>query len=368
MITAHFADPHARGKDLPAFSAQWNAAIDICISEHVDAVLIAGDVFDKYSHGDRYATTDDVQVAVVEPLMRLQKHNPGCRVIVVPGDHDLQGPGHKNALAILRTVPGCTVVDYPQRIDLACATPGGEGIVVVAVPWQWSPDANAERDIMDNVVSNFGAPERQVLLSHLEVDGLKMTSNQVAEPKQSTDARQFSVRRKFLDDLNVGHLALGNYHIRGNGMIGALRQLNFGECGNPAGFEIRNWTTGETEWHELDAAPRYWQKTVTSDAQLQELLAERRDLFDHYWITADGFIPDPNQYARADKLGIRLDHWKPREERKRRVQELPDSILGDSNRADLINTWAKTQDPVIDDAETDRLIKLYNDTRQEVAP
>lgn len=109
----HTADLHigARRLENPAlsgdFSAGWNQAVDLALAEKADAVVIAGDLFDR-------ARIDPTQLENVEPgLIRLRE--AGVVVLAVEGNHDTltESPDFRSWLSYLAGQGLLTLLKIP---------------------------------------------------------------------------------------------------------------------------------------------------------------------------------------------------------------------------------------------------------------
>lgn len=112
MKFAHLADAHLGGWREPklrdANARSFNACIDRCITERVDFVIIAGDLFNTSMPG-----IDALRVAV-QKLKELQAaHIP---VYFIPGSHDAS-PSGKTMLDVLEDAGLCTNVVRGEIVD-----------------------------------------------------------------------------------------------------------------------------------------------------------------------------------------------------------------------------------------------------------
>ena len=249
-LIAMTADWHADGKTLEILRRQLAAMVSECNTRGVDLLCVAGDVFESSSIEDRHGSTGYIARGVIEELQKLQ-----CRVLMIPGNHDAAGAGSADALHIFTerlTVGGCTVIHAPQWViceDL--------DLDVLCVPWDWSgapfPDPWRQDD------APFRSDNKTLLLAHVQIGGAVMNGGHTCPDEPS----KFQISRADLEALPFDRFALGDFHKRQDltdgrgGYIGALRQCNFGEEGNPAGFEIWDTEAGDFEWIELDEAPRH---------------------------------------------------------------------------------------------------------------
>lgn len=326
MKVASFADLHARGKDLQAFRAQWEAALAECVKRKVDLITIAGDIFDRSNIADPHASTGAIVRAVKNPMRGL-----GIDFLIIPGNHDKAGPASQDALTVFDSMPGVTVVREPKVVRVG-------SIDFYCLPWGWDkiPDSGIDYFLAtpDPFTSNI------VLLAHVQVMGAKMAERKTCE------GGSFCLARDWPGFANYDRIILGDFHCRQDlfdgrgGYVGALRQLNFGDDGNPAGFEIWDSETGKVEWIELDHAPRF--RTITvMDA---ESIPEPRDN-ERLRIYCQNFSPSAAITTAPEHATTTFIPKMPETERVQRVK-VPAGILDDS--AGLLALWAGTQNPLIE--------------------
>lgn len=249
------ADWHARGKDLDAFERQLAALVDDCNARGVDLLCVAGDIFDNSAIQDPHASTGAIARAILAQMRRLENTD----LLMIPGNHDCAGSGSADALNIFGENRRAKIVRTPKWMVY-----DRHGFAAYCVPWDWSGAAFPAKDAMfspeyEAILAN---KQKTLLLAHVQVAGATMNgvNGGLACPEGTG---KFQISRADLAALPFDHVALGDFHKRQDltdgrgGYIGALRQCNFGEEGNPAGFEIWDTETGAVEWLELDAAPRH---------------------------------------------------------------------------------------------------------------
>ena len=121
MLIAHFADTHLGAKPYgytwfyQALLDHFEAAVERALEEHVDAVVIAGDVFDKPRPPNMaIKRLIDVAAKIVEK---------GARLYVVLGEHDLVKTGSDIVPELL--VPGIRILGYGGGGFRDCFSAGG---------------------------------------------------------------------------------------------------------------------------------------------------------------------------------------------------------------------------------------------------
>ncbi|MGE0493234.1 MAG: metallophosphoesterase [Vulcanimicrobiota bacterium] len=227
----------------------------------VEQVLCAGDVFDDARAFDRYAHPGTLTRSFVEPVEKA-----GLPWLVVEGNHDQAGPAQKGALHVMRGHHLVRVVTRPQVVPL------GSDVAVACLPWAsrahfmsqhayLSPEEQddtfreAQLQLLQWFRLELDKPHMQgrfsVLLGHCEVAG---STNRY---KFILPGSTFNFSAIDLENVGCNLIALGHYHLRQGHYIGALRQLNHGEEGNPTGWQFVDTQTGERRFVEVDC-PRYY--------------------------------------------------------------------------------------------------------------
>jgi len=238
-------DWHIDGKTADAIIAQAAAMAAVCKRREVEVVLHAGDMYNRPMIGNESASTGkllDVANTAIAAFGENVFH------LMIPGNHDSSGASQEDALHHFDLIPNVRVARGIQAVNYG-------GVRVLCVPWSWRGES-AEQAMTGVAEEAGGAAD--ILLAHVEVVGARMGGVHTCDPV----AGKWQVSRAFLDSLPVRHVALGHFHARqslcpAGGYVGALTQLNFGDEGNPAGFEIWDSATGSTEWINLDAAPKH---------------------------------------------------------------------------------------------------------------
>ncbi|NQU43205.1 metallophosphoesterase [bacterium] len=345
MRIAITADWHLRGKDLDAAREQLAALVMGCVEREVRMVCVAGDVFDRPSIGDNYASTGAVAEVGIRAVAELTKH--GIEVLMIPGNHDMSGAGSADALHVFDGMPLVNIDRKPGVVD--CGS-----LDIVAIPWSWTGED--PEMVIRNTVGDSRQGIKQLLLAHVQVTGGRMNGSFTCESKPG----KWQVSRKFLSTLPVSHIALGDFHARQDaagkkgGYVGALRQLNFGEEDNQAGFEVWDSETGITEWVELEAAPTYRTVKVQTPEDMLFLGGIRPN--EHLKVRATGDV-DMSEVKRIEAQGVTVEQVVDREERVRRA-DVPEGILDKPH--DMIRLWAGIQDPPINDYRKAQMLALYD--------
>ena len=328
MIIANTGDWHLRGKDLDAARAQLLEMTRECRARGVTLVTIAGDVFDRDNIGDNHVRTGGVEEVGIEAITALT--DGGIEVLMILGNHDIAGVGSADALHCFDNRPLVSIVREPRVVELT------DGLFMACAPWSW---AGGDAEAAITALMPFNA-----LLAHVQVTGARMSGAFTCEAKPGA----WQVSRAFLEDIPaVRHIALGDFHARQNlaggrgGYVGALRQLNFGEEGNPAGFELWDSETGAVEWVELSAAPRY--RTITVPAGQTCAAVEPSDA-ERLRYRFEGGPPDPVLVAELENAGYSVESIVTAVERVRRA-EVPAGIA--SNPHAMIDLFASVAEPPI---------------------
>jgi exonuclease SbcD len=250
MRFLHTADWHVgkqiRGRSrLDEFEAALDQVVEVAVEERVDAVLVAGDL---YEHG---APSPEADALVFEALVRLRAE--GVRVVAIPGNHD--SPARLEALTTLLAPLGIAVVPRVRR-------PGEGGIVeipsrdgtelaqVACVPFvperrfadaaalfesteSWYASyAEGMGELLAAMARGFRPGAVHVLLAHLYTDGALLGGGE----RELTIGMAYAVSPSRLPG-TAAYVALGHVHrpqrVRGAPTAaryaGSLIQLDFGE-------------------------------------------------------------------------------------------------------------------------------------------
>mgnify|MGYP006267106751 CR=1 FL=1 len=93
------------------FTSSFSFVIDFALKEHVDAILMCGDVFDRIDPANR------VRKDVLDSLMKVTDH--GIKVVIIGGNHDTPRlPGSASPLQLLDHINGVYVFHRPSSEPL----------------------------------------------------------------------------------------------------------------------------------------------------------------------------------------------------------------------------------------------------------
>ncbi len=344
------ADPHFRGSDLPDLMNQFLAIEDVAHKVNVDHIMVAGDVFDSSSVGDRNAPTGEIAGAAITAFSRLAKIAP---VHIIDGQHDRKSATRVSAIQVLSGIKGVTLYTNPYTMRFGIGA--GEAEVIYA-PWSYGCMEDDIRQIVDTIGPK--TYQKRLLLAHCQVYGASLTKLKAHEEKGTS-----TLTREFLEEMEFDHLALGDFHRRQEvlegkgGYIGALRQMDYGEEGNPMGVEVWDSDTDETEWFELTNCRGY----RTLPVKPESLTAENIGIMNHSnWHTklmCNGFRLDPQLIREFEAVnGNKIEEIVEVPERERRAEKAPDDLL--FNDTELIAYWNKHQTEPFDAVELKELTDL----------
>ena len=272
MRLLHTADWHA-GRTLgrrsldEGLSKTLQQLVDYAVREKVDAVLLAGDVF------EHTRPTPQSQELVYETLLRLwHERIPVC---LVAGNHDsvgqwqALGPLFKLAdvhiSSVLSTRGICTLktrsgplhlatLPWPSERLLAPLALSGNDEDQLKMSW-----ADRVRQLVQVLCQQLPGDGPRLLLGHLMINGSVPSSSQRALTIADTYAVSSEIFPNFLNYVALGHVhkpqvvaAPVKSHY-----AGSLRPLDFGEAGQARGFcrvEVGVGRATEVEFIELPAA------------------------------------------------------------------------------------------------------------------
>lgn len=293
MKLALIGDLHFRDKALADIAGAWERTLERCEKEKVSGLLQAGDIFDSFNIAGRQASFGTVFDAFSQPLLKSRTGE----TIVIRGNHDSAGPGQKDALVPLDGYKGIRVAHVPQVIQM-------DGYAVACLPWLTKANLVAKeeyKDLKNNALECAFAQKvaevlsllkedlaqasgYKILLGHCELPGVKVVGDHYLI------GGSFELDRGLLERVGADRIVLGHIHKRQGWYLGALTQLNFGDEGNPTGFEILETEIGESKFIEVDS-PRYFTVAVeeykSEDYRPQDYIKVRGKEFP----TGDGLFP-----------------------------------------------------------------------------
>jgi exonuclease SbcD len=255
MRLLHTADWHVgkqiRGRSrMDEFEAALDQVVGIAVDEGVDAVLVAGDVY------EHRAPAPEADGLVFDALLRLR--DAGIRVVLVPGNHD--SPARFEALAKLLLPLGIVVVprvrrpeaggivEVPSRDGSELAQVGcvpfvperrfGDAAALFEASESWHQAyAEGMGDLLGAMAAGFRPGAVHVLVAHLFTDGALLGGGE----RELTIGMAYAVAPSRLPG-TAQYVALGHIHrpqrVRGAPTAaryaGSLLQLDFGELSQEA--------------------------------------------------------------------------------------------------------------------------------------
>lgn len=360
MKIAFTADQHARGKDLKDFSTQWAQLWAICRREGVSHIISCGDLFDCQNIGDKNAETGAIVAAVLEPIVldlwdRLYRLPESLTFTdphfhVISGNHDQSAPHRVSAIEVLKSSRSVSVYTELGIHDL------GENVKLCTLPWIYGDMNNALYGLqldLKNTPPEGRKPTHSILVAHAEVMGAALNK---------LKASDHGIDREHRSLATFGKVVFGHFHKRqqlwpNGGYVGALRQLNHGEEGNPAGFEIYDTETRETEWIELNGAPRYCSTRIHSVEELQAF-NPRPDHINR--VICTGFIPPRDIATELEafhRVSVEVEVAKL--ERIDRGADVGEGAF--KNPRSLVGVYDSAQSEQLDEAEMAEVLALYDE-------
>ena len=228
MKFLHTADWHV-GKTLKGRNrlieqrAVLGEIVDIAINERVDALLIAGDVYDTA------APSAEAQKLVNEALLKLVA--AGIEVVVISGNHD-----HARTFEAMRQLMAAARIEYCGAVRSAdeggvhrfTARSTGEQVVVAMVPFvsrryivgseeivTGTPSENAGRyeasmrEIIDSLATAFGPGTVNLVMAHATCTGGLMGGGE----REAQSIFEYHVSAQSFP-INAHYVALGHLHRR----------------------------------------------------------------------------------------------------------------------------------------------------------
>jgi exonuclease SbcD len=320
------------------FAAALDAVVDIAAAENVDAVLVAGDIYDQRS------VSPEADRVIFETLIRLGEHD--VRVVAVPGNHD--SAPRLEALAPLLERVGTVVVPKVRRADGGAlvdvhARDGSESAAVACLPFvsprRFSDAAALFDDVATGFVNfdeNMGVLLRayeqafrpgavNIVLGHMFLSGSEISGSE----RQITVGSEYAVSPSRLPG-TASYIALGHIHkpqritaaTAQTRYCGSLLQLDFGERGQDKSVTIVDVAAGKPP--KVSTIPvKAGRRLLDVEGKLEDLeriAAEVGDAYLRVTLNVERPVPGIADRVRAslpNALDVKLELPQRDEERPR---------------------------------------------------
>lgn len=324
MKIAHIGDIHFSGKHLDKIIWALHQVAEKIDEEQCDIVVLSGDIYDRGNISDRHGSVGTLQNEFLQVLHMISTIPSVKHIFIVKGNHDEVGANQLHALSFLKFVNfAYTIVkvfDEPETFEM-------NGIKIGFLPWinkahfiAKNCPTGASRDECQEMFNE--ATERMLGLFEFRPD----TVNLLFGHCEIAGARQghyvlVGGCYEFIEDqlLATGAdlVRLGHIHKRQGFYAGALVQTNFGEEGNPQGFEIIEFSNK----HDIQCrhvpieSPEFHTLDLEDAGQLEHAEAlirlKTKDFFKLRFHQEQLFIDwrmPPNEQVQIEKLWNRKDH------------------------------------------------------------
>ncbi|HET9723023.1 MAG TPA: exonuclease SbcCD subunit D [Actinomycetota bacterium] len=346
MRFLHTSDWHVgraiRGRSRTGeFAAALEEVVQIALDESVDAVLLAGDVY------EHRAPAPDADAVVFDAFLRLR--DAAIRVVAIPGNHDsalrmealgklLRPIGVEVAPRIRPPAEG-GIVEVPSRdgsevAEVACIpfVPErrfGDAAALFDAGETWYQSyAQGMGELLGAMTAGFAPGRIQIVLGHLFTDGALVTPG--GGERELTIGMAYAVPPSRLPG-TVSYVALGHVHlpqaVKGSPAparyAGSLLQLDFGEAGQRKSVSIVDAAAGRPA--KVREVPLTSGRALADvRGTLDEVIARGGELGDAYlraFVTTDGPVPGIADRVREElpnALDVhlvyeRVDHEPPGE-------------------------------------------------------
>lgn len=336
MRFLHTADWHVgraiRGRSRSEeFAAVLDEVVRIAVDEDVDAVLLAGDIYEHRS------AAPEADALVFDAFIRL--HEAGIRVVTIPGNHDsalrLEALGKLlrpiGVYVAARVAPPDAggIVEVPSRdgseiAEVACVpfVPErrfGDAASLFAAGESWYRSyAQGMGELLGAMAAGFTPGGISVVLAHLFTDGALVTPG--GGERELTIGMAYAVSPSRLP-ADVSYLALGHVHlpqaVKGAGaparFPGSLLQLDFGEAGQRKSVTIVDIEAGKPA-KVREVALSAGRQLRDLRGTLDEVVATAADVGDAYlrvFVATDGPVPgiaDRVREALPNALDVHLEY------------------------------------------------------------
>src|SRR5919197_6476198 len=321
MRFLHTADWHVgrtiRGRSRgPEFEDVLAEVVGIAIQEGVDAVLVAGDLYEHRS------PMPEADALVFEALVRL--HEAAIPVVAIPGNHD--SAIRLEALAMLLRPIGVSlvprvlppdqggIVQIPSRsgdeVALIACVPFvperrfGDAAALFRAPEDWYQSyAEGMGRLLGAMARAFREDRVNVLLAHLFTDGAIPGGGE----HQITIGIEYAISPSRLP-ATASYVALGHVHrpqaVKGapspTRYAGSLLQLDFGETEQTKSVTIVEASAGRPA-KVREVALSSGRRLLDVEGTLDEVLAKGANLADAYlrvFVDTDGPVPGIAEQVR----------------------------------------------------------------------
>lgn len=346
MRFLHTSDWHVgraiRGRSrTEEFAAALEEVVAIAVDENVDAVLLAGDVY------EHRAPSPEADALVFDAFLRLR--DAGIRVVAIPGNHDsalrmealgrLLRPIGVEVAPRIRPPNEGGIVEVPSRdgtqaADVACIpfVPErrfGDAAALFDAGETWYQSyAQGMGDLLGAMTAGFTPGRVQIVLGHLFTDGALVTPG--GGERELTIGIAYAVPPSRLPG-TVSYVALGHVHmpqaVKGSPAptryAGSLLQLDFGEAGQRKSVSVVEAAPGRPA--KVTEVPLSSGRGLADvRGTLDEVIARGRELGDAFlraFVSTDGPVPGIADRVREElpnALDVhlvyeRVDHEPPGE-------------------------------------------------------
>lgn len=316
MRFLHTSDWHVgraiRGRSrTEEFAAALEEVVAIAVDENVDAVLLAGDVY------EHRAPSPEADALVFDAFLRLR--DAGIRVVAIPGNHDsalrmealgrLLHPIGVEVAPRIRPPNEGGIVEVPSRdgtqaADVACIpfVPErrfGDAAALFDAGETWYQSyAQGMGDLLGAMTAGFTPGRVQIVLGHLFTDGALVTPG--GGERELTIGIAYAVPPSRLPG-TVSYVALGHVHmpqaVKGSPAparyAGSLLQLDFGEAGQRKSVSVVEAAPGRPA--KVTEVPLSSGRGLADvRGTLDEVIARGRELGDAFlraFVSTDGPVP-----------------------------------------------------------------------------
>lgn len=308
MRFLHTADWHI-GKRLNSFDlladqqAVFEQIRDVARREHVDALVIAGDVYDR-------ALANEESVEAVNGMIQTLNLTDQLPLLVISGNHD-------SPVRLGTGSPWFKATHYYLHTELAQAIdePVTLGDTQFFLLPFWQPFAArqyfaddslttvplAMAAIVQAMQAKFAPDKKHVLVAHFFAAGASQTDSETTSKVGGLDAVPVDLLQVF-DYVALGHLhshhALHDEKVR---YSGSPLKFSASEAGDEKGVWIVDTTAGTVEWRPL-TAPHDLQAITASFADLTKpdfLPPDQQDDYLAITLTDTQVIPNVMQILRG---------------------------------------------------------------------
>ena len=326
---AVIADLHIRGSDLKATGDALLIVEHELKKRKVDTLFIAGDVFDKATIGDSGYPAPTVG-KLFNDFLSVVRYNR-TDVVVINGNHDFAGPGRTSAIELFNR-------DIILHTEVSCSTI--KGLNYIPIPWRWG---EAMEPQYKTIMSFIEEQKPSLIVGHCNIQNQAYRPGKFHEQKDDFKC-SWEMSEKFARELKklCPVVRFGHYHKRSEFFVGGIREMNFGEEGNPCGMEVYSETPSGFDMEYVSWESPVKHKTFRYKNPSKFPVISELD-FDKVRVVCDGWKPNPFEKEEFIRSGGVVEVQNFDDEAKRVIVPVMTDKAKDASPREMIQIWHESK-------------------------